>query len=157
MKCPNCLQDNDKVIDSRSCEDGLGIRRRRVCLFCAQRFTTYERIERNPIKVIKRNGTREPFDRQKLKNGLELACRKRPVSDAQIEEVLNQIEIEIEKNYEAEVPSQLLGELLMDRLFQLDQVAFVRFVSVYRQFNDIQDFVDVLTPILSRGSHKKNG
>ena len=154
MKCPNCHQDQDKVIDSRSCDDGFGIRRRRVCQFCQRRFTTYERIERGSIRVIKRNGTREIFDRQKLKNGLELACRKRPVSDAQMEEVLNQIEIEIENRFDSEIESQALGEMLMQRLSTLDQVAFVRFASVYRQFKDLQDFVSVLAPILGKGTKK---
>lgn len=155
MKCPSCHQDNDRVIDSRACDDGFGIRRRRECQFCSRRFTTYERIERASIKVIKRNGTREPFDRQKLKNGLELACRKRPVSDLQLEEILNKIEIEIENRFDNEVESQFLGEMLMEHLFLLDQVAFVRFVSVYRQFKDARDFVEVLKPMLGKGTHKK--
>lgn len=150
MKCPSCHQDNDRVIDSRACDDGFVIRRRRECQFCGRRFTTYERIERASIKVIKRDGTREPFDRLKLKNGLEIACRKRPVTDAQIEEILTQIENDIENRFDTEVESQYLGELLMERLFHLDQVAFVRFASVYRQFNDAKDFVDVLKPMLGR-------
>ena len=148
MKCPGCHEDNDKVIDSRACDDGFGIRRRRECLSCSRRFTTYERVERASLKVVKRNGTKELFDRQKLKHGLEIACRKRPVTDEQMEEILSQVEMEIETNYGSEVESQFLGEILLKQLYQLDQVAFIRFASVYRQFKDARDFVDVLTPIL---------
>ncbi|MDO4576267.1 MAG: transcriptional regulator NrdR [Planctomycetia bacterium] len=156
MLCPSCHQDNDKVIDSRPCDEGAGIKRRRECQFCGWRFTTYEKIERINIKVVKRNGSREPFDRQKLKNGLELACRKRPnISDAQLEGILNKVEIEVENRFNAEVESQVLGELLMEHLYHLDQVAFIRFVSVYRKFADAKDFVEVLKPMLGRGSHKK--
>ncbi|MBE6428584.1 MAG: transcriptional repressor NrdR [Planctomycetaceae bacterium] len=150
MKCPSCHQDNDRVIDSRACDDGFGIRRRRECQFCSRRFTTYERIERAVMKVVKRDGTREVFDRQKLKMGLEIACRKRPVNDEQIEEILTFVENEIENRYDSEVESQYLGEILKDKLFHLDQVAFVRFTSVYRQFNDVKDFVEVLKPMLTR-------
>ncbi|MDO4630440.1 MAG: transcriptional regulator NrdR [Planctomycetia bacterium] len=150
MKCPSCHQDNDRVIDSRACDDGFGIRRRRECQFCGRRFTTYERIERASLRVIKRDGTREPFDRTKLKIGLEIACRKRPVTDEQIEEILTQVENEIESLVDSEVESQYLGEILMNRLFALDQVAFVRFASVYRQFADAKDFVEVLKPMLGR-------
>ncbi|MDO4570045.1 MAG: transcriptional regulator NrdR [Planctomycetia bacterium] len=150
MKCPSCNQDNDKVVDSRACDNGYAVRRRRVCQFCQRRFTTYERIERSVFKVIKRDGSRELFDRKKLKNGLEIACRKRPVSAAQIEEILNFVENDIENRFENEVESQYLGELLMERLFHLDQVAFVRFVSVYRQFKDTKDFVEVLKPMLTK-------
>ena len=150
MKCPSCHQDNDRVTDSRSCDDGFSTRRRRECQFCGRRFTTYERVEKLVLKVVKRDGTREPFDRQKLRYGLELACRKRPVSEAQIEEILNSVETEVENKYESEVESQYLGELLMECLFHLDQVAFVRFVSVYRQFTDAKDFVEVLKPMLGR-------
>lgn len=150
MKCPSCHQDNDRVIDSRACDDGFGIRRRRECQFCGRRFTTYERIERASLRVIKRDGSREPFDRMKLKNGLEIACRKRPVTDEQIEEILTLVENEIESLVDSEVESQYLGEILMNRLFALDQVAFVRFASVYRQFADTKDFVEVLKPMLGR-------
>lgn len=156
MLCPGCHQDNDKVIDSRPCDEGAGIKRRRECQFCGRRFTTYEKIERSSFKVVKRNGSREPFDRQKLKNGLELACRKRPnISDAQLEDILNKVETEIENRFNTEVESQVLGEILMEHLYNLDQVAFIRFVSVYRQFADAKDFVEVLKPMLGRGAHKK--
>lgn len=150
MRCPSCHQDNDRVIDSRACDDGFGIRRRRECQFCSRRFTTYERFERAVIKVIKRDGSREIFDRQKLKIGLEIACRKRPINDEQIEDILSQVENEIENRYDNEVESQYLGEMLMEKLFLLDQVAFVRFASVYRQFNDAKDFVEVLRPMLAK-------
>ncbi len=149
MKCPVCQQDNDRVIDSRSCDDGYGIRRRRVCQFCEKRFTTYERIERSPVKVIKRDGSREPFDRGKLKKGLEQACWKRPVSDSQLEQIITKVEIDLEKA-DGEVESQQLGEMLMAELRELDQVAFVRFASVYRQFQDVKDFVAELKPMLGK-------
>ena len=150
MKCPNCRQDNDRVIDSRSCDDGFGIRRRRECQHCQKRFTTYERVERPTIKVMKRDGTREIFDRNKLKCGLEIACRKRPVSDEQIEKILTAVQNEIENSIDTEIENQYLGELLMGQLFQLDQIAFVRFASVYHQFSDAQDFVTVLNMLTKK-------
>ncbi|MDO4549711.1 MAG: transcriptional regulator NrdR [Planctomycetia bacterium] len=153
MRCPSCHQDNDRVIDSRSCDDGAGIRRRRECQFCGKRFTTYERIERTAQKVIKRDGLREPFDRMKLKKGLERACWKRPISDAQLEEIIIEVENEIE-NMDNEVESQHLGEMLMARLRDLDQVAFVRFASVYRQFQDVKDFVEELKPMLGKYNNR---
>ncbi|MBQ6108310.1 MAG: transcriptional repressor NrdR [Thermoguttaceae bacterium] len=155
MKCPLCHQDNDRVIDSRACEDGFVIRRRRECQFCGRRFTTYERIERSSLKVVKRDGTREPFSREKLRTGLEIACRKRPIKSEQIEEILTYVENEVENRFDNEVESQFLGEILMEKLFSLDQIAFVRFASVYRQFNDAQDFVEVLKPMLGKKNKSK--
>ena len=154
MKCPHCQQDNDRVIDSRASEDGVAIRRRRECLGCRYRYTTYERVERTAIKVIKKDGVREPFDRLRLKTGLEKACWKRPVSDAKLEEIVASVENDVENNFDSEVESRYLGELVMRHLRQLDQVAYVRFASVYRQFEDVQDFVDELRPMLFDGKQE---
>ena len=149
MKCPFCHVDDDRVLDTRASEDGFAIRRRRECNRCKRRYTTYERIERRAIKVVKKDGNRVPFDRDKLKAGLEKACWKRPISDAQIEAILTEVENDIEANFDSEVESRYLGELVMQRLRHLDQVAFVRFASVYRQFQDVHDFVDELKPMLT--------
>jgi transcriptional repressor NrdR len=148
MKCPFCRVDNDKVIDSRASQDGIAIRRRRECLGCGRRFTTYERPEETTIKVIKKDGSRVPFERDKIKRGLERACWKRPISVRQIESTTAAIENEVYSTYESEVSSQELGELVMRYLRDLDAVAFVRFASVYRQFNDVQDFFEELRPML---------
>ena len=149
MKCPFCQADNDRVIDSRASEDGSAIRRRRQCLGCKRRYTTYERIERTTIKVVKKDGARVCFDRDKLKQGLEKACWKRPIRDMKLEAIVSEIENHIEGNFESEVESRYLGELVMQHLRKLDQVAYVRFASVYRQFEDAHDFVDELRPMLS--------
>jgi transcriptional repressor NrdR len=149
MRCPFCRTDNDRVIDSRAGEDGASIRRRRECLGCRKRFTTYERVERQLLSVVKKGGDREPFDRDKIKRGLAKACWKRPVTEDQIETVVSALEGELYGTYETEVPSRVLGERLMDLLRDLDQVAFVRFASVYRDFKDVRDFVDELEPILA--------
>lgn len=148
MNCPFCRVDNDRVIDSRASEDGIAIRRRRECLNCKRRYTTYERIEEPAIKIIKKDGTRVPFERDKIKRGLEKACWKRPVSDDQIETVVNAVESELAAKFETEVESRWLGELVMQHLRKLDQVAFVRFASVYREFKDVRDFVEELGPML---------
>jgi transcriptional repressor NrdR len=149
MKCPSCQSDNDRVIDSRASEDGNAIRRRRECSNCTRRYTTSERVEGPAFKVIKKDGSREPYDRLKIKGGLEKACWKRPVSDSQLESVLSTVENDLESRFEMEVESRLLGELVMQRLRELDEVAYVRFASVYRQFKDINDFVDELKPMLA--------
>jgi transcriptional repressor NrdR len=149
MKCPFCQSDNDRVIDSRGSEDGFAIRRRRECLGCKRRFTTYERVEGASFRVIKKDGVREPYDRTKIKRGLEKACWKRPVSDAQIEAVVAGVENDLESRFEAEIESRLIGEAVMHHLKDLDQVAYVRFASVYRQFKDLNDFVDELKPMLA--------
>jgi len=148
MKCPFCHVDNDKVIDSRASQDAYAIRRRRECLSCARRYTTYERLEEPVLKIIKKDGTREPFDAEKIKRGLEKACWKRPVSADQISQVVAQIESDVYNNFESEVDSRYVGELLMRHLRELDQVAFVRFASVYREFKDVRDFVEELEPML---------
>ncbi len=154
MKCPFCQADHDRVIDSRSCEDGFAIRRRRECGQCKRRYTTFERIERANLKVIKKDGTRDVFDRTKLKRGLEKACWKRPVSDAELEHIVSEIENRVLSECDSEVESRYLGELAMQYLRELDHVAYVRFASVYRQFEDAQDFLDELEPILRESNPK---
>jgi transcriptional repressor NrdR len=149
MRCPFCRADNDRVIDSRAGDDGSSIRRRRECEGCRRRFTTYERVERQLLSVVKKGGEREPFDRDKIKRGLAKACWKRPVSEDDIERVVVALEGELYGTYETEVPSRVLGERLMELLRSLDQVAFVRFASVYREFQDVRDFVEELEPILA--------
>ena len=150
MRCPFCRVDNDKVIDSRGSEDSFSIRRRRECLSCKRRYTTYERVEEVEIKVVKKDGAREPFNRDKMKRGLEKACWKRPISDEQIDGLVAQVEGDIAASYDTEIESRELGGLVMDRLAELDQVAYVRFASVYREFKDVRDFVQELQPMLKR-------
>ena len=148
MKCPFCGFADSKVIDSRPAEDGTTIRRRRECLDCQKRFTTYETVERMPLMVIKRDGSRQSFDKVKIINGLVRACEKRPVTMAQIEGVANEVEQELRGRLESEVQSERVGEMVMDRLKGLDEIAYVRFASVYRSFKDIQTFMEELTKIL---------
>ncbi len=152
MKCPYCRVDNDRVTDSRASEDGFAIRRRRECVHCRRRYTTYERIEEASIKVIKKDGVRIPFERDRLKRGLEKACWKRPISDEQIEAVVTAIEADVYANFDSEVESRYLGEMAMQQLRQLDQVAYVRFASVYREFKDVRDFVEELQPMLDKAN-----
>ena len=141
MRCPYCHHQDDKVVDSRSCRDGMAIRRRRECINCSQRFTTYEYIEQVPLTIIKRDGRREPFDRGKLLEKIQLACYKTTVSANQIEELVDKLESELGNLEEKEVSSRQVGELVMDHLRRLNEVAYVRFASVYRQFKDKNDFV----------------
>ena len=148
MRCPFCRADNDRVIDSRASEDGYAIRRRRECFDCKRRYTTYERLEEMAIKVIKKNGEREPFSREKMRQGLARACWKRPISDEQIDGVIAQVETEVYAKFDTEVESEYLGALVIQNLGDLDQVAFVRFASVYREFEDVRDFVEELQPML---------
>ena len=156
MKCPFCRLDNDRVIDSRASEDGFAIRRRRECLSCKRRYTTYERLEEMAIKVVKKNGERESFSRDKIRQGLARACWKRPISDEQIDGVITLVETEIYAKFESEVDSEHVGGLVMQSLGELDQVAYVRFASVYREFNDVRDFVDELQPMLQQPPKKKS-
>jgi transcriptional repressor NrdR len=137
-------------MDSRSNDDGYVIRRRRECLHCKRRYTTYERLEETGIKVIKKDGAREPFDREKIRAGLAKACWKRPVSDEQIEGIMGHVESYMYANCDSEIESATIGELVMQRLSQVDEVAYVRFASVYRRFKDVRDFVDELQPMLKR-------
>ena len=148
MKCPFCGFTDSKVIDSRPAEDGTTIRRRRECLECLKRFTTYEVIERMPLVVIKRDGSRQSFDTVKIINGLVRACEKRPVTMAQIEGLADDIEQELRGRLESEVNSEAIGEMVMTRLKDLDEVAYVRFASVYRSFKDINTFMEELTKLL---------
>ena len=154
MKCPFCHKDNDRVLDTRPSEDGDAIRRRRECLDCRRRFTTYERIEVTTVKIVKKDGVPEPFDRLKLKRGLATACWKRPVSDAQLESIIAEVENDLEMTGEPEVPSREVGEMVMRRLRDIDQVAYVRFASVYRQFKDARDFVHEIKPMLAEKRRK---
>ena len=148
MRCPFCQTDNDRVLDSRSSEEGYAIRRRRECMQCKRRYTTYERLEELAIKVVKKDGIREPFSRDKIRRGLEHACWKRPLSDNQIDKVVAEIESDVYANFESEIETQQLGEMVMEHLGRLDQVAYIRFASVYREFKDVHDFVEELEPIL---------
>lgn len=147
MRCPFCQHDETKVIDSRTSQD-LSIRRRRQCLSCERRFTTYERVEESPLKVVKKDGSRIPFDRAKIRFGIEKACYKRPVSDQQIDQVVADVEAAVYEDGLREVASRQIGEMVFNALRDLDKVAFVRFASVYREFKDVNDFVDELQPIL---------
>jgi len=144
MKCPFCGYTEDKVIDSRPTDEGTAIRRRRECLKCAKRFTTYEKIESTPIVVIKKDKTRQVFDRNRILNGLLKACDKRSVSVEQLESLIDEIESHIHNSFQREITSREIGELVMDKLKKLDEVAYVRFASVYRQFKDIDTFMEEL-------------
>jgi transcriptional repressor NrdR len=150
MRCPFCREDNDRVIDSRAGDDGHSIRRRRECLGCRRRFTTYERVERQLITVVKKGGERESFDRDKVKRGLAKACWKRPLTDDDLEEIICSLEAELYGGLESEVSSEIIGERLMELLRDRDQIAYVRFASVYREFKDIRDFLEELEPILAQ-------
>ncbi|MGE5482384.1 MAG: transcriptional regulator NrdR [Bacteroidota bacterium] len=154
MRCPYCGHLDTRVLDSRATDEGQAIRRRRECLQCGERFTTYERIEMSPLVVVKRDGRREPFDRQKILNGLLLACTKRPVPLAALESLVSEVERELERRGEREVSSQEIGELVMERLRRLDDVAYVRFASVYRQFGDLQRFKEELDRIVGGSRHE---
>ena len=154
MKCPFCQADNDKVIDSRGVEDGLLIRRRRHCLNCDKRFSTLERVVEMDIRVVKKDGAREPFRPEKIKLGLERACWKRPIRTDELESVYLEIVQEIYLHPNSEIESQAIGELVMEKLIDLDEVAYIRFASVYRQFKDIHDFVDEVRPMLDRSQKR---
>ena len=150
MKCPYCGDENTRVIDSRPAEDGVSIRRRRLCDACNKRFTTYEKVETIPVYVIKKDNTREPYDRAKVEKGIMLSVRKRSVPLDKITEVIDDIESTIYNMDSKEIPSSVIGELIMDRLQKLDQVAYVRFASVYREFQDVDTFMAELQKILTR-------
>ncbi len=150
MKCSFCGHLEDRVVDSRSSADGLTIRRRRECLACGRRFTTYERIEEQRLMVIKKDGRREPFDRTKLLGGLLRACEKRPISMDQLEQLTDEIEQELSRSFESEVPSRQIGERVMKRLHTIDPVAYVRFASVYREFKDAEQFMRELQALLAQ-------
>ncbi|MBQ5562194.1 MAG: transcriptional repressor NrdR [Clostridia bacterium] len=149
MKCPYCNSEDTKVIDSRSADEGVRIRRRRECFSCFQRFTTYETVETMPIMVIKRNRGREPYNRMKLTNGILRACEKRDISIDQIDAIVDQVEAKIENSFEREVSSKNIGEYTLEVLRNVDEVAYVRFASVYKQFKDIHSFLEELNRLIS--------
>ncbi|HCN19495.1 MAG: transcriptional regulator NrdR [Planctomycetes bacterium GWA2_50_13] len=155
MQCPYCKQDNDRVINSRPSADGLNIKRRRECLNCKRRYTTYERMEETPLKVIKKDGRRVAFDRNKIRVGLEKACEKRPVSADTIELTVSEIERDMYNRFDREVPSKYIGEQIMQRLKTLDKIAYVRFASVYREFKDITEFMEEVKPLIKGEGKKK--
>ena len=148
MKCPHCGFQESKVVDSRHSEDGTSIRRRRECLNCQKRFTTYETVESLPIIVVKRDNSRQAFDRNKIMNGMFRACEKRPVSMQDLENAVNEIEALVQNSLEREITTEFIGEQVMEKLKGLDEVAYVRFASVYRQFKDIHSFMQELNKIL---------
>jgi transcriptional repressor NrdR len=147
MKCPYCSHPEDKVIDSRPTDEGAAIRRRRECLGCQKRYTTYEKVEYMPLMVIKKDKSRQPYNRDKLLNGILRACEKRPVSISEIDSLIDNVEAQIYNTLEREVTSTEIGEKVMEELRKLDEVAYVRFASVYRQFKDIDTFMDELQKI----------
>jgi len=150
MRCPYCKKTDDKVIDSRESGEGATIRRRRECLKCGRRFTTYEKVEEVPLLVIKKDQRRELYDRNKVLAGIQKACEKRPVSREAQDEIIERLEKMLDDKYEKEVSSSVIGEFVMEELAQLDQVAYVRFASVYRQFKDINHFLKELKGLLSK-------
>ena len=156
MNCPFCSQDHDKVTDSRSAASGTVIRRRRQCLDCGKRFTTYEQIEEMPLRVIKKDGRRVPFNRKNILTGMLKACEKRPISITILEEIVKNIEQKINQVFEREVPSKFIGEQVMSELKKIDEIAYVRFASVYREFKDINEFVDELAPMLEKYKKKNS-
>ena len=149
MKCPYCGHPESKVIDSRPADENASIRRRRECLSCARRFTTYETVESLPMVVIKQDGSRQSFDRQKMLRGMIRACEKRPVTLAELERIADEIEQELQNSMEREIRTEIIGEKVMERLRKVDQVAYVRFASVYRQFKDIDTFMAELNKLLA--------
>lgn len=148
LKCPFCGYSDSKVVDSRPADEGSSIRRRRECLQCLKRFTTYETIERMPLMLIKRDGSRQPYDRQKLLNGIVKACEKRPVSVQQMEKLVNTVEQRLFASFDAEASTSQIGEITMEELRKVDEVAYVRFASVYRQFKDIHTFMEELNSLM---------
>ena len=150
MKCPYCQEDNDKVIDSRAGDEGYAIRRRRECLACTKRFTTFERVAELDLRVVKKGGERERFQPDKIRKGLERACWKRPIPTDKVEEAITTIVRNVYSHSSSEIDVDTIGTMVMKELMKLDDVAYIRFASVYRQFKDIHDFVDEVQPILDR-------
>ena len=148
MKCPYCNQDNTRVVDSRPVDENTAIRRRRMCDECGKRFTTYEKVETIPLIVIKKDQNREQYDRSKIEAGVLRACHKRPVSAEQIHELVDAVETEVFNMEEREIPSSVIGEIVMDKLKELEAVAYVRFASVYREFKDVNTFMDELKKMM---------
>jgi len=150
MRCPYCQEYESRVIDSRASEDACTIRRRRECSNCKRRFTTYERVEERPLLVVKNGGEREQFSREKILKGISKACEKRPVSLEDMETVVADIERELRDNFDREVSSKVIGEIIMDKLQDLDEVAYVRFASVYRQFGDLNSFIKTIEQLKNK-------
>ena len=150
MKCPFCKEDSDKVVDSRKSPDDLSIRRRRECLECGKRYTTYERVEKHQLRIVKKGGERVPFDREKMLSGLLKACWKRPVSTEQLDRLVDVVEARLSEEGGSEINSHVIGELVMDELRGLDKVAYVRFASVYREFKDPGEFITELKNMLEK-------
>jgi transcriptional repressor NrdR len=157
LRCPYCSSEEDKVVDSRIAEEGRAIRRRRECLSCGRRFTTFERIEETPLVVVKRDGVEEPFDRLKIAEGIRRACKNRPVSDEQIEALAEEVEETVRASASREVQSAEIGRLVLDRLRSLDDVAYLRFASVYKGFQELTDFERELLSLLKRSSDPEVG
>ena len=155
MRCPYCKENNDRVIDSRESTDAFVIRRRRECLACRRRITTYERIEEAPLRVVKKDGSRVPFERRKILIGLMKACEKRPVPSSTLEEITGKIEDYVTERYDREVPCKVVGNLVMRELRKVDQVAYVRFASVYREFQDVEAFESVAEELRRRPPKKR--
>ncbi|MGQ0553500.1 MAG: transcriptional regulator NrdR [Planctomycetota bacterium] len=149
MRCPYCKANNDRVIDSRTSGEADAIRRRRECLECKGRFTTYEKIGEMPLRVVKKDGTRVPFDRDKILRSMLVACQKRPISTETVDRIVTGIETQLHEMFDKEVASKYIGHLVMEALRELDQVAYVRFASVYREFKDVNQFLDELKPLLA--------
>ena len=149
MHCPFCRTDDTRVIDSRGTQDG-SVRRRRACTNCMRRFTTYEKIEESPLKVVKKDGSRTPFDRKKIMRGLEKACYKRPISQEQMDRLVGTVEADLYEAFDREVDSRMIGEAVMEQLRDLDDIAYVRFASVYREFEDVSDFREEIADMPSR-------
>ena len=150
MKCPFCNAVDSKVIDSRPADDNASIRRRRQCIKCNKRFTTYEKLETLPLMVVKKDNTREAYDRAKIEAGIVRSCHKRPVSSHQIEEIVNEIENKVFSMEEREIPTTVIGEMVMNKLKTLDEVAYVRFASVYREFKDVDSFMNEISSLLKK-------
>jgi transcriptional repressor NrdR len=151
MRCPHCKHDNDRVVDSRLTHEGGVVRRRRECLVCFQRYTTYERVEETPLRVIKKSGERVRFERDRVLAGMALACEKLPVPIEELDKATSRIESRIQEEYDREVPSSVIGSLVMAELKDIDRVAYVRFASVYREFHNIEQFIEELRPMLEGG------
>ena len=156
MRCPFCGSSDSKVLDSRPAAEGYSIRRRRECVECLKRFTTYEKVDELPLQVVKKDGRREPFDRQKLLQGLLKACQKRPVSIDMIEGITESIERDLRSTSDKETKSSHIGELVMKRMRDLDEVAYVRFASVYREFKDVESFMEEIKNLLSKKENSQN-
>jgi transcriptional repressor NrdR len=155
VRCPNCEGNDDRVVDSRPSDDGTTIRRRRECLLCGTRFTTYERIENIPLMVIKKDGSRQPFDRQKLLIGIMKSCEKRPVTTQQIEELIDQVERAADNALKREITTSEIGELVLKQLRKIDEVAYIRFASVYRAFGDIRSFFGEISSLLQNDAEEE--